>query len=115
MDSETFGGLLAGLPAAARDEPAPSDLAAGRLAAQANALNPIGWNSALLSEYQQALPYCQQALGLLRDLGDRPGQAATLDSLGGTDQAAGNPQAARECWQQSLAIRTDLGHPRRDR
>lgn len=103
-----------GLPAAARDEPVPSDLAAGRLAAgrlaaRANALNTIGWNSAMLGEYQQALPYCQQALGLLRDLGDRSGEAATLDSLGYIYRRLGDYQHALDHHRQALRLFSELG------
>lgn len=98
-----------GLPATARDELVTSDPAEGRLAARANALRTIGWNSARLGEYQQALPYCQQALGLLRDLGDRPGEAAILDSLGYIYRRLGDYQHALDHHQQALRLFSELG------
>lgn len=41
-------------------------------------------------------------------------QADALGHLGDNDYAAGDSSAAREAWQQALAILEDLGHPNAD-
>jgi hypothetical protein len=41
----------------------------------------------------------------------RYGEADILTHLGDTHQITGNPQAAREAWQQALSILEELEHP----
>jgi tetratricopeptide (TPR) repeat protein len=55
---------------------------AGYGAGQAAALNNMGWCHIQLGNFEQALPYLEQALDLQRELGDRHGMASTWDSLG---------------------------------
>jgi predicted negative regulator of RcsB-dependent stress response len=45
---------------------------------------------------------------LFRDLGDRHYEATILTHLGDTQHTTGNPQAARDAWQQALTILDDL-------
>jgi hypothetical protein len=47
----------------------------------------------------------------LRDLGERYNEATILGHLGDSQHAAGNPQAARDAYQQALSILEDLDHP----
>ena len=49
-----------------------------------------------------------------RDLGDRYNEADTLTHLGDTHHAAGDPDAARDAWQQALTILDELDHPDAD-
>ena len=51
---------------------------------------------------------------LFRDLGDRYDEADTLTHLGDTHHAAGDPDAARDAWQQALTILDELDHPDAD-
>jgi hypothetical protein len=44
-------------------------------------------------------------------MGDRYNQADSLDHLGDTHRAAGNPEAARIAWQQATVILEDLSYP----
>ncbi|GIF93768.1 BTAD domain-containing putative transcriptional regulator [Catellatospora chokoriensis] len=55
---------------------------AGHQAGLANALNMICVQLAAMERFEQGVTYGQRALALLRQLGDRRGEAATLDSLG---------------------------------
>jgi hypothetical protein len=48
---------------------------------------------------------------MARELGDRHNQAKILTNLGDAHEAAARPSAAREAWQQALAILDDLRHP----
>ena len=50
-----------------------------------------------------------EALGLYRDLGDRPGQATALCYLGGVEYESGDYPAAAETLTQALALYRDLG------
>jgi len=63
----------------------------------------------LLGDYDEALECCQQALDLLRDLGDRFGQAATLDSLGYIHHRLGHHPRAIDYYQQARRLFSDLG------
>ncbi|MCS6882819.1 MAG: tetratricopeptide repeat protein [Oscillochloridaceae bacterium] len=40
-------------------------------------------------QYAQALDYLQQALAIVREVGDRAGEGATLNNLGGVFEAQG--------------------------
>ena len=64
-----------------------------------------------LGRHAEAIASHQRSLKLYRDLGDLQHQADALIELGDAQQAAGNPQAAREAWQHALAILEGLHHP----
>ena len=60
-------------------------------------------------EYPDAARDLQEALGICRDLGDRPGQASALTFLGAGEWLTGDyPGAARDL-QEALGICRDLG------
>ena len=61
--------------------------------------------------YQQATTNYLQALALFRTLDARQQCADTLTHLGDTHYTAGSPAAARDAWQQALALLTDLRQP----
>jgi hypothetical protein len=51
------------------------------------------------------------APAILRAIGDRDGEAATLIHLGDSHRALGDETAARGAWQEALDVLTDLDHP----
>jgi tetratricopeptide (TPR) repeat protein len=76
--------------------------------AEATALNAIGWHHAHLGRHRQALTYCQEALALHQDIGDRHGTAATWDSLGYIHLHLGHHQQATTCYRHALDLFHDL-------
>jgi tetratricopeptide (TPR) repeat protein len=60
---------------------------------------------------QQAVGYHRRALGLFREIGDRTGEAETLNGLGEVFLATGRPGQARRHWQEALTLYTTLGAP----
>ena len=69
----------------------------------------MGWFHARLGDYPQALIYCQRALDLQREIGDRFGEAATYDSLGYAHRHLGHRREATTCYQQAASLYGDLG------
>ena len=59
----------------------------------------------------EAIACYQQAIDLLGDTGDPDHAAEFLIHLGDACDGAGEREAARRAWQQSLAVRNDLQHP----
>jgi len=51
----------------------------------------------------------EQALPILREVGDRAGEATTLNNLAGVYQATGQPGKARELYEQALPILREVG------
>jgi hypothetical protein len=49
------------------------------------------------------------------EVGDHHQEASAIASLGDTDHATGNPDAARGAWQHALTILEQLDHPDADR
>jgi DNA-binding SARP family transcriptional activator/tetratricopeptide (TPR) repeat protein len=76
---------------------------------EGNALNEVGWRTALLGDYQRALDHCQQALALLEKVGNRRGQAATWDSLGYAHHHLGDHHRAIECYRRAADLRHATG------
>jgi tetratricopeptide (TPR) repeat protein len=74
-----------------------------------NALNAIGWCHALLGNHTAALTYCQQALALNQQLGDRVGEAHTWDSLGYAHHHVGHHTQAAGCYQHARTLFRSLG------
>ncbi len=64
---------------------------------QARALGAIGWCYTLLGDPAGALPVCQEAVGLHRELGDPLGEAAAWESLGDARRDLGQHQEAVAC------------------
>jgi tetratricopeptide (TPR) repeat protein len=63
----------------------------------------------LLGNHPQALTWCQQALTLYQQLGDRHGESAAWDSLGYTHHHLAQFAQAVACYQHALALLRDLG------
>ncbi|WP_198940651.1 AfsR/SARP family transcriptional regulator [Micromonospora sp. CB01531] len=80
---------------------------------EGNALNEVGWYSALLGDYHRALDHCEQALVILEKLGNRRGQAATWDSLGYAHHHLGDHHRAIDCYRRAADLRHATGdrHP----
>jgi predicted ATPase/DNA-binding SARP family transcriptional activator/Tfp pilus assembly protein PilF len=62
-----------------------------------------------LGDFDTARALFEQSLALSRELGDRPGMAAALNTLGIVAHQQGNYATARELYAQSLALRRALG------
>jgi DNA-binding SARP family transcriptional activator/tetratricopeptide (TPR) repeat protein len=65
-------------------------------------------------QHNQAIGHAHQALAIHRRAGHRLGQARTLVILGHALRHAGRADAALPCWQQALALFTDIGAPDAD-
>jgi DNA-binding SARP family transcriptional activator len=76
----------------------------------ADTLDSLGYALHHLGCYREAAGCYAQALATYRRLADLWGQAECLAHLGDTRLAEGDPLAARQAWEQSLAIYDDLGH-----
>ena len=64
------------------------------------------------SQFRAALESWQQALAIYQTLGDRGGEAITLDNLGLAYHSLGQYQQAVEFHQQALAIDREIENPR---
>ncbi len=65
------------------------------------------WNA--LGEKRKALDYYEQALPVLRELGDRAGEATTLNNIGMVWDDLGEKHKALDYYQQALPIRRAVG------
>jgi CHAT domain-containing protein/tetratricopeptide (TPR) repeat protein len=63
-----------------------------------------------LSQFREALQSWQQALGIFRELGNRHGEADSLDNLGMAYRRLGKYQQAINYHEQSLDIAQELGN-----
>ncbi|MEG3837296.1 tetratricopeptide repeat protein, partial [Microcoleus sp. Z1_C3] len=62
-----------------------------------------------LGEKQKALEYYSQSLPLRRAVGDRSGEASTLNNIGLVYSDLGEKQKALEYYSQSLPLRRAVG------
>ena len=62
-----------------------------------------------LGEPQRALEYYGQALPITREVGDRAGEAITLNNIGAVYRGLGEPQRALEYYGQALPIMREVG------
>ena len=62
-----------------------------------------------LGELQRALEYFGQALPIAREVGDRAGEAVTLNNIGGVYHGLGEPRRALEYYGQALPIAREVG------
>ncbi len=62
------------------------------------------WGRIPLGEKQQAIEYYQQALPLLRTVGDRGGEATTLNNLANLERKQGNLQASLKHIETAIQI-----------
>jgi len=60
-------------------------------------------------QYEQALEYYNQALPISREVGDRSGEATTLNNIGLVYRSIGQPQQALEYYNQALPISREVG------
>jgi tetratricopeptide (TPR) repeat protein len=83
---------------------------AGSLHVEASTLDSIGFVHYSWGNYAEALRNYSDALDVRRLKGDYFLQAHALTMLGDTRRAMGEPDAAKDLWQQALAILDDLAH-----
>jgi tetratricopeptide (TPR) repeat protein len=62
-----------------------------------------------LGQYPKAIEFHQQSLAIKREIGDRNGEATSLNNLGGAYFQLGQYPKAIEFYQQSLAIKREIG------
>ena len=62
-----------------------------------------------LGEPRRALEYFGQALPIRREVGDRAGEAVTLNNIGEVYRGLGEPQRALEYYGQALPILREVG------
>ncbi|MBQ0994934.1 tetratricopeptide repeat protein, partial [Micromonospora sp. H61] len=62
-----------------------------------------------LGDPRQALVYYEQALPIRREIGDRAGEAVTLNNIGGVYAGLGDRQRALVYYEQALPIRREIG------
>src|SRR5205823_6336707 len=68
-----------------------------------------GWQQAKLADFEGALESCNSALRTQRELNDRQGMAASLDSLGYAQFHLDDYRAAIASYQESAELRHILG------
>jgi tetratricopeptide (TPR) repeat protein len=68
-----------------------------------------------LSDYRRSVTCYERSLGLAREVADRFNEAGILDRLGDAHSSAGDPDAARWAWSQSLRLFDEIDHPEGDR
>ncbi len=81
---------------------------------EANAWDSLGCANDHLGRHSEAVACYQEALTLLGKLDDRLLRSDVLIHLGDAHHSNSEPQAAREAWQQALAIMEDLNLPGAD-
>ena len=62
-----------------------------------------------MSEYQKAIDYHQQSLAIKKQIGDRSGEAISLNNLGTVSYRLGQYQKTLDYYQQALAIAQQIG------
>jgi tetratricopeptide (TPR) repeat protein len=84
------------------------------LIGEAMTADSLGYICHNLGRYAEAIAYYQRTLAFYRDFGDRSGEADALVKIGDGWLASGDATAAREAWQDALAIFSELEHPGAD-
>jgi DNA-binding SARP family transcriptional activator/DNA-binding XRE family transcriptional regulator len=77
---------------------------------QAEANNVVGWDLAMLGSYPQALRYCQRAIALTRQLGNKHNEPSMLDSLAYVHRHLGHHAEAADCYRRAVELYDELGH-----
>jgi tetratricopeptide (TPR) repeat protein len=67
----------------------------------------LAYNS--ISQPQEALKYFNQALPILQEVGDRRGEATTLNNIGAVYGSISQPQEALKYYNQALAMAREIG------
>ena len=83
--------------------------AADDAAAEAYALNAMGWDHIQLGEPERAVAYCHEAIGHCRKRGSRHGEAATWDTLGLAQHLLGEHGQAVDAYREGLALVAETG------
>ncbi|MGE5292555.1 MAG: tetratricopeptide repeat protein [Micromonosporaceae bacterium] len=78
---------------------------------EAPAWDTLGYVHRGLGHHTEAAECYRRAVDLFDRLGHRYHKAETLTYAGDAYQTAGDQDAARDAWQQALAILDDLRHP----
>ncbi|HEX6681309.1 MAG TPA: BTAD domain-containing putative transcriptional regulator [Candidatus Limnocylindrales bacterium] len=104
---EKLGDLAAALDQVERAH--QSFEAAGHRSGQANALNAIGWFTALMGKPEAGIGPCTRALAMLTEIEDLAGQAGTLDSLGYIHRRAGQFEEAAQSYRRAAELCRHLG------
>nr|MDU9045169.1 tetratricopeptide repeat protein [Candidatus Electrothrix aestuarii] len=73
-------------------------------------LHRAGFDLNRIGRYTEALPLYEQSLYILRDIGDRTGEGATLNNIGQIYRAQGDDTTALNYLEQSLRIRREIGN-----
>ncbi|GAB7041658.1 MULTISPECIES: AfsR/SARP family transcriptional regulator [Catenuloplanes] len=77
---------------------------------EAEVLNDLGTARRLQGRLAEAEQHHQEALRIMRTVGDRHGEAMVGNDLAATLAAAGGPAAAVEAYRRSLAVSVQIGH-----
>ncbi|MBE1490024.1 AfsR/SARP family transcriptional regulator [Plantactinospora soyae] len=86
-----------------------ADRSSAPQASEAEALNIIGWEHALLGDHRAALAHCREALDVLDAIGDRLRQAATWDSVGYAHHHLAEHAEALAAYQRALELYREFG------
>lgn len=78
---------------------------------EANAWHTLGYIQHLTGAHGPAIACYRNALELMSKLGNRQNTSEVLDRLGDAFQATGDIVAARESWEQAVAILDGQHHP----
>jgi DNA-binding SARP family transcriptional activator/tetratricopeptide (TPR) repeat protein len=78
---------------------------------QCHVWDSLGYIHRQRGQHEQAIACYRNALDLTRDLGLRRVEAEHLVNLGDAHHAAGDAVAARDAWQQALAVLEPIDHP----
>jgi CHAT domain-containing protein len=79
---------------------------------EATTLNNIGTVYLGIGKPEEALKYYNQALPIIREVGDRSGEAVTLSSIGLVYDNIGKPEEALKYYNQALPITREVGDRR---
>jgi DNA-binding SARP family transcriptional activator len=80
----------------------------GSRSGAADTLDSIAYVYGSLADYAQAITHYEQALEIYRNIGDPEGEATCLIQLGDAQLSARLPAAARDSWDQALAVQTGI-------
>jgi DNA-binding SARP family transcriptional activator/tetratricopeptide (TPR) repeat protein len=81
----------------------------GHPAGQAYAAHNIGYCHGLLGDHHKGLPYGQEALDILTEIGDLEAMANTWDGLGDLHFGLKDQPRAEHCYQQAIALYRTVG------
>ncbi len=71
---------------------------------EARLLKELGDFFSSISKRRKAIEYHEQSLNISREIGDRLGEGASLDSLGNAYDSLGEKEKACGLWKEAVAI-----------